>query len=89
MIGAAQTLAWSSKHSSRALTSVSSKNGRMDAWEYLIVALPQFEPPTAAPEPSAAVQMLNAEGADGWEAIGMTVLANGGVAVLLKRPRER
>jgi hypothetical protein len=59
----------------------------MATWEYLIVALPQFEPPTTAPEPSAAVQMLNAEGAQGWEAIGMTVLANGGVAVLLKRPR--
>jgi len=61
--------------------------GRMTTWEYLIVALPQFEPPSTGREPSAAVQVLNAEGALGWKAIGMTVLADGAVAVLLKRPR--
>jgi len=57
----------------------------MATWEYLIVALPQFEPPTAGRKPSAAVQALNAEGDLGWEAIGMTLLADGAVAVLLKR----
>lgn len=60
----------------------------MATWEYLIVALPRFDAPTEGPEPSAAVQILNAEGALGWEAIGMTVLADGGVAVLLKRARQ-
>jgi NAD-dependent oxidoreductase involved in siderophore biosynthesis len=60
----------------------------MTAWEYLIVALPRFELPTAGREPSAAVQTLNAEGELGWEAIGMTVLADESVAVLLKRRLE-
>ena len=54
-------------------------------WEYLIVALPEFEPPTASPERSAAVRRLDEIGADGWEAVGMTVLADNCVAVLLKR----
>ncbi|MGD0320998.1 MAG: hypothetical protein ABSC00_05245 [Acidimicrobiales bacterium] len=60
----------------------------MTSWEYLIVALPQFELPTTEPGPSAAVRVLNAEGELEWEAVGMTVLAEGGVAVLLKRPLE-
>jgi hypothetical protein len=60
----------------------------MTPWEYLIVALPRFELPTTEPEPSAAVRALNAEGERGWEAVGMTVLTDGGVAVLLKRPLE-
>ncbi|MGD0255299.1 MAG: hypothetical protein ABSB99_07085 [Acidimicrobiales bacterium] len=60
----------------------------MTSWEYLIIALPRFELPTTQPEPSAAIQALNAEGELGWEAVGMTVLADGGVAVLLKRPLE-
>jgi hypothetical protein len=34
---------------------------------------------------SASVTRLNREGADGWEAIGMTALADGHFAVLLKR----
>ena len=55
-------------------------------WEYLIVALPEFEPPTTAPGASASVRMLNEEGAAGWEAVGMTALGSGSVAVLLKRP---
>lgn len=59
----------------------------MTRWEYLIVALPRFEMPTAMPE-SAAVAALNREGAYGWEAVGMTSLADGSVAVLLKRRRE-
>jgi hypothetical protein len=56
----------------------------MTKWEYLIVALPRFEAPTAMPE-SASVAALNREGEQGWEAVGMTSLADGTVAVLLKR----
>jgi hypothetical protein len=58
----------------------------MTPWEYLIVALPEFQPPTTAPGASASVQMLNEEGAAGWEAVGMTALGGSSVAVLLKRP---
>lgn len=58
----------------------------MKRWEYLIVALPQFEPPTNAPGGSAAAEALNREGRDGWEAFGMTALRDGSMAVLLKRP---
>jgi hypothetical protein len=61
----------------------------LPAWEYRIVALPAFEPPTRAPGVSASAEALNREGADGWEAVGMTSLADGSVAVLLKRPTER
>jgi hypothetical protein len=57
----------------------------MLAWEYLIVALPQLQPPTAMPAESAAVVALNREGSRGWEAIGMTTLTDGSVAVLMKR----
>jgi hypothetical protein len=60
----------------------------MTSWEYLIVALPPFEPPTTAPGGSAAVEALMREGSKGWEASGMTSLPNGTVAVLLKRPVE-
>jgi hypothetical protein len=58
----------------------------MSRWEYLIVALPQFQPPSSAPGESAAVEALNREGESGWEAVGMTVIADGVIAVLLKRP---
>ena len=58
----------------------------MTAWEYLILSLPEFRPPTAAPGASDSVAMLNREGAAGWEAVGMTSLGNGTVAVLVKRP---
>lgn len=60
----------------------------MAHWEYLIVALPQFAAPTSVPGGSAAVDALNREGREGWEAVGMTALADGTVAVLLKRPVE-
>jgi hypothetical protein len=60
----------------------------MVAWEYLIVALPAFDAPTHSPGVSASVVALNGEGAEGWEAVGMTALANGTVAVLMKRPTE-
>jgi hypothetical protein len=56
-------------------------------WEYLIVALPPFAPPTAMPASSAAVAALNREGQEGWEAVGMTALEDGTIAVLLKRPQ--
>jgi hypothetical protein len=59
----------------------------MTTWEYLIVALPSFEPPTHAPGASAAVRALNEEGGRGWEAVGMTPSTDGTIAVLLKRPR--
>jgi hypothetical protein len=58
----------------------------MTVWEYRVVSLPRFADPTASSEPSAAVEVLNAQGAGGWEAVGMTVLPNGSVAVLLKKP---
>ena len=46
----------------------------MTAWGYLIVAHP--------------VTILNREGAEGWEAVGMKALGDGSVAVLLKRAAE-
>ncbi|HTL87693.1 MAG TPA: hypothetical protein VL856_21105 [Acidimicrobiia bacterium] len=60
----------------------------MPVWEYTIVALPRFDAPTATRDSagSPAVALLNCEGRRGWEAIGMTALADGTVAVLLKRP---
>jgi hypothetical protein len=61
----------------------------MTTWEYLIVELPSFEAPTHAPGASAAVQALNNEGKEGWEAIGLTPLADSTIAVLLKRPRTQ
>jgi hypothetical protein len=60
----------------------------MVVWEYLIVALPAFDAPTHAPGASASVAALNAEGLQGWEAVGMTSLADGTVAVLMKKPNE-
>jgi hypothetical protein len=58
----------------------------MTGWEYQIVALPRFEAPTDSPQTSEPVRMLNDEGARGWEAVGMTLLEDGGIAVLCKRP---
>jgi hypothetical protein len=57
----------------------------MNTWEYLIVALPAFEPAHAAKGHSSAVDTLDREGADGWEAVGMTTLPDLSIAVLLKR----
>jgi len=59
----------------------------MTVWEYRIISLPRFEDPTSSSEPSAAVSVLNEEGAQGWEAVGMMVLPNGSAAVLLKKPK--
>ena len=61
----------------------------MTTWEYLIVEVPGFEAPTHAPGASAAVHALNDEGERGWEAVGMTLLADGRIAALLKRPRPK
>ena len=58
----------------------------MTGWQYLIVSLPAFEAAQATQGHSAAVDVLDREGASGWEAVGMTVLADASVAVLLKRP---
>jgi hypothetical protein len=54
-------------------------------WEYLIVSLPAFEAAKHTQGQSAAVDVLNREGANGWEAVGMTTLTDSNVAVLLKR----
>lgn len=58
----------------------------MTSWEYLIVALPTFRAASAIQGESASVGVLNEHGAVGWEAVGMTTLADGSVAALLKRP---
>jgi len=58
----------------------------MTSWEYLIMSLPAFEAAKVTQGHSAAVDVLNQEGRDGWEAVGMSVLGDGSVAVLLKRP---
>ena len=60
----------------------------MTSWEYIIVALPAFQEPTNAPGASAAVEILNRQGRMGWEAIGMTALGSGAVAVLCKKPTD-
>ena len=57
-------------------------------WEYLIVALPAFPPASQTPGASDAVRRLNDEGDQGWEAITLTPLADGTMAVLFKRPRR-
>ena len=54
-------------------------------WEYLIVSLPVFGVAKTVQGASAAVGLLNREGETGWEAVGMTVLADESVAVLMKR----
>jgi hypothetical protein len=61
----------------------------MTVWEYSIVALPRFDAPTETRDAvgSPAVALLNSEGRVGWEAVGMTALPDGTVAVLLKRPQ--
>lgn len=61
----------------------------MSRWEYLIVSLPAFEAAKSAQGESASVTMLNREGLEGWEAVGMCSLADASVAVLLKRPQRR
>ncbi len=57
----------------------------LPVWEYLIIGLPQFRAATMQGR-SESVAILNREGDDGWEAVGMTALDDGTVAVLMKRP---
>ena len=57
----------------------------LPTWEYLIIALPPFKEAAAAQGGSDSVTMLNREGTQGWEAVDMTTLADGAVAVLMKR----
>ena len=59
----------------------------MTTWEYLIISLPPFEAPTRLPSGSPAIRALDEVGEQGWEAVGMTLLANEHVAVLLKPPK--
>src|SRR4029453_5554528 len=63
------------------------RSGRrpMSACEYLSGALPAFKAATVTEGQSVSVVALNHEGADGWEAVGMTALGDGHVAVLMKR----
>ena len=58
----------------------------MTRWEYLIVSLPAFQAAKTDQGQSPSVEVLNREGAAGWEAVGTMVLPDGVVAVLLKRP---
>jgi hypothetical protein len=60
----------------------------VSAWEYLIVALPKFGAASTIQGQSASVGILNEHGAEGWDAVGMTTLADGTVAALLKRSRS-
>lgn len=53
----------------------------------MIVSLPTFEAAKTEQGHSASVDVLNGEGRNGWEAVGMNCLADGAVAVLLKRAR--
>ncbi len=58
----------------------------MSQWEYRLLSLASFEAPTASPEGSRAVALLNEEGKQRWEAVGLTALEGGACAVLMKRP---
>jgi len=60
----------------------------MTTWEYLIISLAEFEAAKAAPGGSVSVNVLNREGENGWEAVGLTPLKDGSFAVLMKRPVE-
>jgi hypothetical protein len=57
----------------------------MTKWEYLVLALPRFDAPTAERGESAAVRALDEVGEQGWEAVGITELSRETVVVLLKR----
>jgi hypothetical protein len=59
----------------------------MTRWEYLMLALPRFEPPTTGRGESPAVRALDEVGEEGWEAVSMTQLLDDSVVVLLKRPK--
>lgn len=54
-------------------------------WEYLVVSLPAFGAAKSAQGESEAVDILDREGAAGWEAVAMSTLPDASVAVLMKR----
>ena len=60
----------------------------MTNWEYMLIALPPLEAPTSSRATSASIRMLNDEGADGWEAVGMLGSSTDHLIVLLKRPKR-
>ena len=60
----------------------------MTRWEYLLLALPKFDPPPARRGDSAVVRALDDVGEQGWEAVGISQLADDMVAVLLKRAKS-
>ena len=56
----------------------------MTNWEYRVVSITSVD---SDPEAAAAsVAMLNAEGLQGWEAVGITATSAASSKVLLKRP---
>jgi len=58
----------------------------MTNWEYRITSVASGDLSSTALPAAGAVGQLNAQGDQGWEAVGMTVLANSECAVLMKRP---
>jgi hypothetical protein len=50
------------------------------AWEYFSVTIPSGQDP---------VPVLNAAGADGWEATGAVLFVRGGSLLVMKRPRPQ
>ena len=58
-------------------SAITTRTGRQ-TWEYRVMTAPGGQDSTAA---------LNAAGAEGWEAVGVTSAAAGVSQVLLKRPR--
>ncbi|HAY67776.1 hypothetical protein N8Z08_01440 [bacterium] len=54
-------------------------------WEYRVTSIAASELSTATPGATAAVAHLNAHGMQGWEAVGLTTLAGGECAILMKR----
>jgi len=59
----------------------------MTKWEYLMLALPRFDPPTPGRGESAAVRTLDEVGEQGWEALNLVQLSDQTVVVLLKRSK--
>jgi hypothetical protein len=59
----------------------------MTTWEYVIVELPSFEAPTLPPtRPAPPPQFKRSTTkAWGWEAVGLTPLVGGKIAVLLQK----
>ena len=58
----------------------------MNNWEYRVIPIAAAELSTSSEGAAAAVAHLNAHGGQGWEAVGLSTLANGECAILMKRP---